>query len=323
MNKLRAITAAVIALAAVVLLPSQAHAASFTWASQPLTNLKAEGVEIHGGFVGFPTKGGLYISQCAAPETGGARPTNCMNLLWVSANGEQGSISNKGDIKFTLKAKFNGKSGAVDCAVTGCGLFFQLAHPLTADTSEDTYLPITFAAATTTVATLAADSITVTLNGTPLTKNVPVKVGYRAKAILAATSTSGLPVTVTSSTTDCTVVNGVFTALKGSGFCAVDAATAGDSKFDAAKANYPFIIIPGSQALEITKLTIKRGATKALPATTNFGADVTYSSNTKGCKVELNIINAISGKSCVLKASAPAKSGMWDALKQTIQVTIK
>ena len=323
MNKLRAITATVLALTAVVLLPTQAQAASFTWSSQPLTNLKAEGATIHGGFVGFPTKGGLYISQCAAPETTGARPTNCLNLLWASANGEQGSTPYKGDISFTLKAKFNGKTGAVDCAVTGCGIFFQLAHPLTADTSEDTYLPITFAAATTTVATLAADSINVTLNGAPLTKNVPVKVGYRAKAVLAATSTSGLPVTLTSSTSDCTLVNGVFTALKGSGFCAVDAVTAGDSKFDAAKANYPFIIIPGTQALEITKLTIKRGATKALPATTNFGADVTYVSNTKGCKVELNIVNAISGKSCVLKASAPAKAGMWDALKQNLQVTIK
>lgn len=323
MNKLRLITATLIAATSILVVPTAAHAASFTWSSQPLTNLKAEGAVIHGGFVGFPTKGGLYISQCAAPETSGARPTNCLNLLWASANGEQGSTPYKGDISFTLKAKFNGKSGAVDCAVTNCGIFFQLAHPLTADTSEDTFLPITFAAATTTAPALAADSISLTLNGAPLTKNVPVNVAYRAKAILAATSTSGLPVTITSSTTDCTLVNGVFTALKGSGFCAVDVVTSGNTQYEAAKANYPFIIIPGTQTLDIKKLTIKRGAIKALPATTNFGSDVTYTSNTKGCKVELNILNAVSGKNCVLKASAPAKAGMWDALKQNVQVTIK
>lgn len=300
-----------------------ASAATFTWSSQPLTNLKAEGAVIHGGFVGFPTKGGLYISQCAAPETAGARPTNCVNLLWASANGEQGSTPYKGDISFTLKAKFNGKTGAVDCAITGCGIFFQLAHPLTADTSEDTYLPITFAPATTNVATLAADSISLTLNGAPLTKNVPVKVGYRANAVIVATSLSGLPVTLTSSTTDCTLVKGVFTALKGSGYCAIDASTAGDSKFEGAKANYPLMLIPGTQTISIKKYQLKRGATKALPATTNFGADITYTSNTKGCRVELNIISAVSGKSCVLKATAPAKTGMWDALKATIPVTIK
>ena len=300
-----------------------ASAATFNWSSQPLTNLKAEGAVIHGGFTTFPTKGGLYISQCAAPETAGARPSNCANLLWVSANGEQGSVSSKGDISFTLKAKFTGKIGPVDCAVTTCGIFFQLAHPLTADTSEDTFLPITFAAATSSAPALTADSISLTLNGAPLTKNVPVKVGYRAKAIVQATSASGLPVTLASSTTDCTLVNGVLTALKGSGYCAIDAATAGDSKYEIAKANYPLMLIPGTQSIGIKKFSIKRGATKALPATTDFGSDITYTSNTKGCRVELNVISAVSGKSCVLKASAPAKTGMWDALKVTIPVTIK
>jgi hypothetical protein len=303
---------------------STAQAASFSWSSQPLTNLNPDGAVIHGGFIGFPTASGLYIQECAAPSVAGQRPNNCVDLAWVTSTGAQGSTSSKGDISFTLKANFNGKVGAVNCAVVQCGLFFRLDHVLPTDTSEDTFTPITFNAAVATNATLRlVDAITLTLNGATLTKNVPANLGYRAVAVLKATSTSALPVTLTSATPDCTVVGNVLTALKGAGVCAINAATAGNTQYEVAKANYPFILVDGTQSIPMKALTLKRGATKALPAATNFGTDVTYSSNTKGCKVELNIINAVSGKSCLVKVTAPAKTGMWGALAQTIKVTIK
>ena len=300
-----------------------AQAATFSWSSQPLTNLNPDGAVIHGGFASFPSKSGLYISECAAPAVTGERPANCIDLAWVTATGAQGSISSKGDISFTLKAKFNGKVGAVDCAATECGLFFRLDHLAPTDTSEDTFLPISFKASTTNATLLLVDAITLTLNGTTLTKNVPVNLGYRAAAEIKATSASGLPVTLTSATPDCTLVNGALTALKGSGVCAINAATAGNAQYEVARANYPMMLVPGTQSIAIKTFTIKRGATKALPAVTNFGSDVIYKSNTKGCRVEMNIINAVSGKSCVLKAIAPGKAGMWEALTQTIKVTIK
>lgn len=300
-----------------------ASAATFSWSSQPLTNLNPEGAVIHGGFASFPSKSGLYLQECAAPAVTGERPANCVDLAWVTASGAQGSTSYKGDISFTLKSKFNGKTGAVDCSLVQCGLFFRLDHLAPTDTSEDTFMPITFSAATSPVTTLKVDSITVSLNGSVLTKNVPVNLGYRAPGKITAVSASGIPVTLSSATPDCTYVNGDVTALKGTGVCALNASTAGNSQYEVAKANYPLMLIPGTQTISIKKYQLKRGATKALPATTNFGADITYTSNTKGCRVELNIISAVSGKSCVLKATAPAKTGMWDALKATIPVTIK
>jgi hypothetical protein len=302
---------------------SPASAATFSWSSQPLTNLNPEGVVIHGGFASFPSKSGLYLQECAAPATAGERPTNCVDLAWVTSSGAQGSTSYKGDISFTLKSKFNGKTGAVDCSLVQCGLFFRLDHLASTDTSEDTFMPITFAATSTPLTTLKVDSISLSLNGVSLTKNVPVNLGYRAAGKITATSSSGLPVTLASATPDCTYLNGTITALKGAGVCALNASTLGNAQYDAARANFPFILIPGTQTISIKKYQLKRGATKALPATTNFGTDVTYTSNTKGCRVELNIINAVSGKSCVLKATAPAKAGMWGALKVTIPVTIK
>ena len=323
MKKINSITAlAAVALSLTSGITS-AEAATFTWSSQPLTNLAADGAVIHGGFSTFPTKSGLYIQECSAPAVAGERPANCTDLAWVTTSGAQGSIASKGDISFTLKAKFNGKVSAVDCSTTQCGLFFRLDHLAPTDTSEDTFLPISFAASATNATLRLVDAINLTLNGAPLTKNVPINLGYRALATLKATSTSGLPVALTSATPDCTVVGNNLTALKGSGVCAINAATEGNAQYEVAKANYPLMLVPGAQKIAITKIALKRGATKALPATTNFGSDISYTSTTKGCKVELNIINAVSGKSCLLKATAPAKAGMWEALKQSIQVTIK
>lgn len=296
-----------------------AEAATFTWSSQPLTNLKAEGALINGGFTTFPTTSGLYIQQCAAPAVAGERPTNCIDLAWVSSSGAQGTTSPKGGISFTLKANFNGKQSAVNCLATECGLFFRLDHLASQDKSEDTYLKISFAASVTPIATLAPDEISVTLNGAQLTKNVPVNLGYRAPAKIVATSTSGLAVTVVSATPDCSYQNGILTALKGSGVCAINVSTAGDAKFDPARANFPFMLTLGKQQITRSAMVIAKGKTKALPTETNFGQSVTYTSNSKKCRVESNLVE-VNGP-CVLTAKAAGKADMWEAL--TTKITIK
>ena len=298
-----------------------AQAATFTWSSQPLVNLKPEGAVINGGFTNFPTKSGLYIQQCAAPAVAGDRPANCFDLLWVSASGMQGTTSPKGNISFTLKAQFNGKQGPVDCSKSECGLFFRLDHLATADRSEDTYMKISFAEATSAPSLLAVDAISLTLNGKPLMKNVPVNLAYQTPAKIVATSTSGLPVTITSATPECSFQNGTITALKGAGVCALNTATAGDSKFEAARANFPFLLTPGVQKIALKSVVIAKGKTKSLPAESNFGEAVTYKSNSKRCRVELNLVE-VKGN-CVITATAPAKQDMWGALKSTITIKVK
>jgi hypothetical protein len=298
-----------------------ASAETFVFQSGALTNLDPAGAKVNGGFTKFPTKAGMYIQQCVEP-VGTARPATCSdaNQLWVTATGEPQSSISTGPISMPVSGTISGRGTVIDCTKTQCGLFFRLDRTAGSDTSEDKFLPISFRAGTA-APILPADEITVTLNGKVLTRNVPSNLAYRAKAKVAATSKSGLPVTLSSLTADCTVANGVLTALKGSGQCALGHSTAGDATYAPSVANYPFILVPGAQKVAKLPKALKASSTRALPAETTFGSTISYKSLSKGCRVELNLVEVQGRGSCTLKMSAPAKAGMWEEL--SARVTLK
>lgn len=302
-----------------------ADAATFTWSSRPLTNLDPAGTRITGSITNFPTKTGLYIFQCVKAKVAGERPASdtCFDLAWVTAAGGQGATSAKDPISFTLKAQYSTASKSVDCTLEECGVFFRYDRAAGTDTSEDFFLPMTFAARTAPAVAKKADSITVTLNGNTLVRNVPNNLGYRAKTVITAVASSGLPVTLASATDDCSYANGALTALKGSGTCRLTATTAGDATFDPASVGFPFILVPGNQKISLTAFGIKRDSTRVLPAATDFGTPITYKSNSKSCKVEINLLMVGKGKGCVLTATAAGKDQMWLPAKSTIKVRIK
>lgn len=320
MKKRSIITAATIAFASLIsITPAQAE--TFVFASSPLTNLDPAGATINGGFTKFPTKAGMYIQQCIAP-VGTARPATCSDTiqLWVSSSGVQGTTSPTGAIAIKVAGSIIGKGITVDCTQVQCGLFFRLDHTAATDISEDKFMPISFKQGSS-VPALAADEITVTLNGTPLVRNVPRNLPYRADSKIAATAKSGAAVNLISLTPDCTYSNGILTALKGSGQCALAYSTAASSTTAAASGNFPFILVPGTQKISLTALTISKGKSKPLPAVTNFGNEVKYSSNSKNCRVELNLVE-VKGP-CTLTAHADGKDGMWNALHKVIKVKNK
>jgi len=317
--KTRSLIAAVaIAISSFAFAP-QAKAETFGWASAPLTNLDPAGATINGGFTKFPTKAGMYIQQCVAP-VGTARPATCSDTLQVWVTPAPGGTSPTGGIAVKVAGSITGKGVTVDCTKVQCGLFFRLDHTAPTDTSEDKFFPITFregAAAP----VLAADEITVTLNGKPIVRNVPSNLAYRAEAKIVATAKSGATVTFTSLTPDCSYSNGIFTALKGAGQCALAYSTVASATTAAASGNFPFILNPGVQKITLKSLAIAKNKAKALPAESNFGQAVSYKSNSKNCRVELNLVE-VKGP-CTLTATAPAKDAMWSELKSTIKVTIK
>ena len=312
-----------IATAIPVLTAAPSHAETFVFASSPLTNLDPAGATINGGFTKFPTGSAMYIQQCIAP-VGTARPVTCSDTLqlWVSANGEPGTISSTGPIAMKVAGTITGKGVTVDCTTTQCGLFFRRDHTATADTSEDKFLPITFKAGSAAPA-LAADIVEVTLDGKLLVRNVPSNLEYRAPAKIIATTKSGLPVTFTSLTPDCVYMNGLFTALKGAGQCALGYSTAGNATTAAASGNFPFILTLGTQTISGQVTSMKKGSTKALPQETNFGSSVTYKALSKNCSVKANMLQAKKSGTCTLQASAAAKDGTWSALAATLTVLIK
>ena len=315
-------TVLVLAFSTLAFLP-QAQAETFVWASAPLTNLDPAGAKINGGFTKFPAGKGMYIQQCVAP-VGAARPSICSDAvqLWVTAAGGPRTTSPTGGIAITVFGTITGKGQSVDCTKEQCGLFFRLDHDSPTDTSEDKFLPITFKEGTSAPApVLTADEITVTLNGKALVRNVPSNLAYRADAKIVATAKSGAVVTLKSLNDSCSYANGVFTALKGEGQCALGYTTDASATTAASAGNFPFILVPGNQKVALKSLSIAKGKSKALPVETNFGEEISYKSNSKNCRVELTLVE-VKGP-CTLTASAPAKAGMWNALKKSIPVKIK
>lgn len=324
MKKISSILIAITFAAIGTGIAAPAYAApTFGWASSPLTNLDPAGATINGGFTKFPTKAGLYIQECVAP-IGDARPATCSDTLqlWITSTGAAGSISSTGGIAVKVAGSITGKGVAVDCTKVQCGLFFRYDHTAPTDFSEDTFYPISFKAGATAPA-LSPDKVTVTLNGVALVRNVPSTLAYRADAKIAATTLSGLPVTLTSLTPDCSYVAGKFTALKGAGQCALAYSTAGNSTYAAASGNFPFLLALGTQSISVTAIDLKRRTTTTLPDITDFGSDVTYTSTSKRCSVDGLNLKALFGASCVITATAPGSAGKWAAMSQKIVVTIK
>lgn len=323
MSKLiRTLSALAIAISA-TLVATPADAATFTWTSRPLVNLDPNGARVTGSITNFPTKGGLYIFQCSQSKVSGARPENCLDLAWVTAAGGQGATSSTDPISFTLRSPYTVAGKSVDCTAEECGVFFRLDRSAPNDRSEDFFAPITFQGISTNVTPRASDTITVTLNGNLLTRNVPINLGYRAKTVIVATAASGLPVTLASATPDCSYANGAFTALKGSGVCRLSATTAGNATFDAASVGYPFNLVPGNQALGIANFGVKRGAVRVLPVATDFGSPILYTTKGKNCVINANRVRAAAGKGCVITATAEGKDAMWLPLQANIRVTIR
>lgn len=302
---------------------SPARAETFAFASSPLTNLDPAGATVNGGFTKFPTKAGLYIQQCIAP-VGTARPVTCSDTiqLWVTAAGGPGTTSPTGPIALKVASSITGKGVTVDCTTAQCGLFFRFDHTSPTDFSEDKFYPMTFAKGVAAPA-LATDEITVTLNGKPLVRNVPNNLAYRADAKIIATAKSDAAVSLTSLTPDCTYSNGVFTALKGAGQCALAYSTTASASTAAASGNFPFILVPGNQKILKLPATLKKGSPKALPLETNFGAKITYTSTSKNCQVKGNLVELKKSGACTLKATSPAKDGMWNSLNTTVKLRVK
>ena len=309
---------------ALVLTPVSAQAKTSVVAG-PLTGLDATSAVVQIKLSGFPTKNGLYIQQCNAPVNG-ARPTDCSTArpLWISTT-PGANFAPTADIVFKPTAVYASKNGTVDCTVTSCGIWISNDHDAIRDLSEDQFIAITFKASSTAVI-LPEDEITASLNGTLLATRSASDLGYRAVGKITATAKSLATLTYASSTPDCTVANGVVTALKGSGFCNIQVISPGNASFAPYTANFPLKLVPGIQMVKPGKFpsTLSVGATRAIVGESNFGSTLSYRATTINvCAIEANLLVAKKKGSCVLIASAPARANMWDALKQRVTIKIK
>ena len=175
-----------------------------------VSDIENAGENVSVTVAGLTTDQGVYVRLCQQPDTG-TRPTNCDGQgVWGSLSAAMQQVGAvNADQAMTLAVK--GKFGSTDCTKVVCGVFVRLDHTDPANTTRDTFVPLTFtAAAVTPVAKKISTVVTknqiifsiVGYKGVSLTLTVgstvktltPTSNGYTFKVALAKGKTENVKV---------------------------------------------------------------------------------------------------------------------------------
>ena len=284
-----------------LLIPVQAQAAQASIVAN-LNDIAASGATVPLLLSNAIAGTGYYIQECTEPASG-VRPTVCNDAaqLWIS-NSPGASFTLSAVILFKPSANFTSKTTTVDCFVSKCGMFLRYDHTKPTDTSEDRFLPMSFKALAVAPA-LASDRISAMLNGVAMSTSTPVKLAYRAPAILAATSASGAVLSYLSLAPECALDGMKITALKGAGLCNISISSPGTATSGAITMQYPIELTPGVQKIPTLRINTK------LPIVTNFGEEVRYKAS-GSCTVKKNLVTAKKG-TCMIVAMAQGRSNLY------------
>lgn len=208
-------------------IPNSAFAANMVIKPSKTTDLAAE-ENISITLEKFPSKAGIYLQQCLqAPSGARAEDCNAQTQLWIT-NMRGGSFTPTSAITMKLVAKF----GNVDCTTQKCGIFARYDHTAGTDTSEDQFIPITFAANP--VVVVAPPKVIEKQSIATLPKSL--KAGKRLS--LPIQTNQGINITYRSGSTKiCTVKDNVVRALK-RGSCQLQLFAPATDKFEMFATNY-------------------------------------------------------------------------------------
>jgi PKD repeat protein len=141
---------------------------------------------------------------------------------------------------------------------------------------------------------------------------------------VAATASSGLPVSLTSGTPwACSLAGGTVSFI-GAGTCSVDASQAGSAEYDAAsEARQSFMVGKGSQRTTFVSIALDSaavgGPSYAVQATASSGLEVAFSSGTPSvCSLEWSTVSFIGAGTCTIDAEQAGNSN-YDAAPEVRQ----
>ena len=315
---------AAVAVALALVNPIPAHAKA-TVTGGPYTNLTPTGQVITLKLTNYPTNSGFYIIECARSNES-VRPKLCNSAsqLWVS-NSAGASFLPTADIQFRPTATFTYGTTAIDCLKTQCGIFIRLDHMATADTSEDQFIPISFIGGIT--PSLPSDVISALIDHRVLKSDEALKVHFGDSFTVVATARSGAALTMSTTSTGCTVSGTTLRIIRGYGYCDLTISSPGSAQFAPAVKHYSFRLLPAEQKLTVS-MNVRVGTTITLPALTNMGAKVTYdNSSTGNCELVANqgaySLTFKKVGACRIRATAPALQDSYEALKQTMSFKIR
>lgn len=297
-----------------LMMPVAAYGAQTKFVGGPLTNLESQGATINITLSNVPTKGGLYIQQCVEAPVG-TRSALCNKAveLWIST--AQGASFLPSDlIKFKPTGSYVVAATTVDCTVSKCGVFMRFDHTVPGDLSEDQFFPLTFKAASTGGAALAADEITATINGIAVSTRAPATLAYRQVGAIVATSKAGAALTYRSLAPSCSLKGTEVIALTGAGECAIAVTSAGNATSSTVTFIVPIRLVVGVQTMGSAVLapTTKAFSKIPLALVSNFGEKIKYKA-VGSCSVIKELLTVRRG-TCEITATAPGRKSTFEPL---------
>jgi hypothetical protein len=320
---MKRIILAVFIVAGLLVAPTAANAQSKV-VGGPLTDLSAAPT-INLSISEFPTKAGLYFQQCTAP-VGTTRPTTCNDVaqLWIST--ERGaSFAPTANIVFKPSASYKTRTGEeIDCRKVSCGIYISYDHNNRADFSEDNFIALTFKSGENTP-TLISDEITASIGGVILSQSKAITMAYRAPGLLLATTKSGAVLTLKSSVSACSLVDGVITALKGTGACNISVSSPGNATYGPNEVQFPIYLTPGKDGIlhKAYPTTMKLKKSVSLKSDSLFGEKLKFKSSSKTCRVLGSKVIAVKKGTCLISITGPSVTDLFTGVKDTHKITIK
>ena len=266
---------------------------------------------------------GVYVSVCDKTVTSATKGTLCdtnqAHMAWITTDGAQGSSAQATGGDITVADTF----GAIDCKTTACVLYVRGDHNNPTAGQLTRKIDLTF---TSGGMAKTDDAVTGTAGNFTMTPNVPHDLTYRTPLTFSLTTTSGLAVSLSSLTPDCTVVGNVVTAIAGESVCAIAATTTGNDTYNALNVNFPFYTHSLVQKVTITWPSLATLKSKGLATfnrvKTNVDIYPTLSSSTpKVCKVIVTgtkwKISALKAGTCTINVTSAGDSTLakrWTAL---------
>jgi len=290
----------------------------------PLIDLSAAPT-INLSITDFPSKAGLYFLQCIAP-TGPTRPTACNDAaqLWISS--ERGAnFTPTANIVFKPAASYKTRTGEeIDCRKVSCGIYIRYDHNNGTDFSEDNFIALKFKSGDNTP-TLVSDEITASIGGVALSQRNPITLAYRAPGLLLASAKSGAALTYKSYAPACTLVNGVVTALKGTGACDIGVTSPGNATYGAIEVHFPIYLTPGNDGIVHkaypTSMKIYKSVT--LINESLFGEKLKFKTSSKACRISSNKLIALKRGECLISITGPGVANLFAGVKDTHTITIQ
>jgi len=320
---MKRIILAVFVVAGLLVAPATANAQAKV-VGGPLTELSAAPT-INLSITGFPTKAGLYFLQCAAP-TGPTRPTTCNDAaqLWIST--ERGAnFLPTANIVFKPAASYKTRTGEeIDCRKVSCGIYIRYDHTNGTDFSEDNFIALTFKSGDNTP-TLVSDEITASIGGVTLSQRNPITMAYRAPGLLLATAKSGVALTYKSYAPACTLVDGVVTALKGTGACDIGVTSPGNATYGPIEVHFPIYLTTGTDGIlhKAYPTTLKLNKSVSLKSDSLFGEKLQFKTSSKACRVSGSKVTALKKGTCLISITGPSVTELFTGVKDTHKITIK